>query len=171
MKTELPNDDSGVNIILEYLFTLVVMVILFSMMIMTIGNVMDTTDRIVLKEEFDIIANDIANRISAYSSEVYIINGSGTDDCTFVDDHVVYFDLPELVQGKQYQVSIDYDTDENQGTVKVTYEKNVNVYSTAYFTSKIPVNGTAPFYSQMGRYGIILDKSKSPPEIKVVNNA
>jgi hypothetical protein len=169
MKT-LTRDDSGVNITLEYIFSLMIMVILFSMMVLTIGNIQTNSDRIVLKEEFDIISNDLANRISAFSNEVYLSNQTGTNRQVIVNNNIVYFDLPELVQGKQYNVSITYNDTAipYSGTVRVTYMSNVNVYSTATFYSHIPVNNSS-FYSQQGKYYIFFEKASG--QIKVRNNA
>lgn len=159
-------DDLGVNITLEYIFSLMVMIILFSMMVLTIGNIQTNSDRIVLKEEFDIIANDLANRISAFSNEVDLSEQTSTNRQIIVNSNMVYFDLPELVQGKQYDVSITYDPSLHTGTVKVTYMSNVNIYSTAMFYSPIPVDERS-FYSQQGRYGIFYESGK----IVVRNNA
>jgi hypothetical protein len=167
MKT-ITRDDSGVNITLEYMFSLMVMVILFSMMVLIIGNIQTNSDRIVLKEEFDIISNDVANRISAFSNEVYLSEQTGTNRQVIVDDNMIYFDLPELVQGKQYNVSIIYDPSLNTGTVKVTYMSNVNIFSTASFYSHIAVKNSS-FYSQQGKYNIYFNKSSG--EIEVRNNA
>jgi hypothetical protein len=149
------------------------MVIIFSLMIMFIGDIMSSSDRIVLKEEFDIIANDIANRMSAYSSEVYLVNSQteGAYDSTIVNEGIIYFDLPELVKGKQYRVDVSYN--DHMGTIKVTYTANSNVYSTAKFWSDISVEPTT-FYSQQGDYKLYLDttapNSPSNPLIKVGNN-
>jgi hypothetical protein len=161
-------NDNGVNILLEYLFSLMVMVILFSLMIMTIGNVMNNTDRIVLKEEFDIVANDLANRITAFSDEITLTKQTaGINSTTTVDSHTVYFDLPELVSGKQYVVDVSYNNTLKSGTVTVTYASNINIYSIATFNTTIPVN-SCHFYSQQGKYGIYYLSNNT---IDVGNNA
>jgi hypothetical protein len=164
----LENDD-GVNILLEYLFSLTVMVILFSLMVMTIGSIMNNTDRIVLKEEFDIVSNDLSNRITAFSDEILMTQQTGMNVSSTVDDHTAYFDLPELVSGKQYVVEITYDDSLKAGKVKVTYEGNTNVYSIATFNSTVKVKNGVKFYSQQGKYGLYYYPANNT--IDVGNNA
>jgi hypothetical protein len=110
----------------------------------------------------------VANRISAFSNEVYLSEQTGINRQVIVDNNMIYFDLPELVQGKQYNVSIIYDPSLNTGTVKVTYMSNVNIFSTAAFYSHIPVKNSS-FYSQQGKYNIYFKKPSG--EIEVRNNA
>lgn len=157
-------DDSGVNILLEYLFTLIVMVMLFSIMVLTINNVMDISDRIVLKEEFDIISNDVANRISAFSSEIYLNNKMNMNSTTLVDNQRAYFELPELVRGKQYKVDVTYDNSLRYGKVVVSYASNSNIYSSTTFTTMLPVSNTS-FYSQQNRYDLYYDRMNNKIEI------
>lgn len=158
-KDELWKDDSGVNILLEFLFSLIMVVILFTIMMLVIGNIISSSDRIVLKEEFDIIANDLANRISAFSSEVYLNDHKGSFDSTVVSDKAAYFDLPEPVKGRQYQVDITYDQGSKIGTVKVSYVSDSNVYSIATFPSEIKVEQYS-FNSHQGKYEIYYDNDK-----------
>lgn len=167
MKT-ITRDVSGVNITLEYIFSLMIMVILFTIMVLIIGDIQSNSDRIVLKEEFDIISNDLANRISAFSSELYISDRTETYRQVTVSENVLYFDLPELVNGKQYNAIITYDSDLDIGTIKVVSMDNVNIYSTATFYSQIEVQDSS-FYSQQGKYSLYYDDTDK--EIKVRNNA
>lgn len=156
-------DDSGVNILLEYLFSLIVTVILFTILILLIGNIMDVSDHIALKEEYDIISNDVANRISAYSSEVYLNDQRGVYDSTVVSVESTYFDLPEPMSNKQYQVDVDYTpaagAKPEYWTVKVSSTSDSSIYSTATFTSNIDVRTPVSFNSHQGQYRIYYDRT------------
>jgi len=158
-------DDTGVNIILDYLLTFIITMILFTMMIMIINDVMNISDRIVLKEEFDIISNDIANRVYAFASDVNMSKNMGLNSSVAVLYHTAYFDLPELIQSKQYRVDITYDESTYIGTVVVTYVSNSNVFSTSTFYSLIPVE-EAHFYSQQGRYGIFYNSTLAKIQVR-----
>jgi hypothetical protein len=163
-KAALLKDDSGVNILLEFIFSLVVMVILFTLMLLFISNIISNSDRTILTEEYDIIANDVANRMSAFSSEVYLNDQKGSYDSTVVENHVVYFDLPEPINNKQYQVEISYTN--KMGTVRVSYVSDSTIYSIATFYSYIPVEDNS-FNSHQGRYSIYYKMSDN--KIKVEN--
>jgi hypothetical protein len=121
-------------------------------------NTTDNADRIVLKEECDIIANDVSNRISTFSSEVSLNDKISSNFITDIQGQVAYVDLPTFGQGKQYKVSITYDNIAHSGEVTVSYASNSNVYSIATFNSTKPVK-EGSFYSTTGRYGLYYDGS------------
>jgi hypothetical protein len=144
MVKKILQDENGTNIVLEYIFSLVIASILFTILLMSLQDLTNNTDRVVLKEEFDIISNDIANRITKFSNDV--VNNKYDYASSSITSHEETFDLPELVRGKQYRVNVTYDDSKDLGTIKITYEANVNVYSIATFQSPVFVNTTS-FYS------------------------
>jgi hypothetical protein len=163
MRKAFKKDDSGVSVMVEYLMTLAITMVLFTIFLLFIQNTLDTTDRIALKEEFDIISNDVASRISAFSSENNLAGQSTSISNTVVDEQKVVFSLPQLVNGKQYNIKVDHPTGTNQGTVTVTYVSNSNIYSTATFYSDLNVktNPASSFNSQPGQYSLTYDKASS----------
>lgn len=156
IKDGLLKDDSGVTIILEFIFSLVVMVILFTIMMLVLGNIIENGNHVALKEEYDIIANDVANRVSAFSSEVYLNDQKGTYESTTIGSQVLYFDLPEPVNGKQYQVDVSYDAGKQTGTVRVSAVADSTIYSTATFRS-VKTVAQSSFNSQPERYEMSYD--------------
>lgn len=146
-------DDSGANILLEYIYTLIVTMVLFSIIVLLIANMRSVSDSIALKEELDIVANDVADRLSAFTCNAYMNSQPDVNSTAIIQGQGVYFDLPELVEGKQYNVNITYSDSQKVGTVVVSYVSNTNVYSTATFKAMEPVKNVS-FNSQDGRYGI-----------------
>ena len=67
-------DDSGVSVIIEYIFTTALAVVLFSMLLMNLGSIMSKSDRIVMGEEMDIAASILSNQLSDYSNELQLSN-------------------------------------------------------------------------------------------------
>jgi hypothetical protein len=158
MRKALKKDDTGVSVMVEYLMTLAITMVLFTIFLLLIQNTLDTTDRIALKEEFDIISNDIASRISAFSSENSLAGQGTSISTTTVNEQKVIFSLPQLVNGKQYNIKIEYYGDDS-GKVIVTYVSNSNIYSEATFYSTVEVEPVS-FNSQPGQYSLVYDDSK-----------
>jgi len=154
MRKDFHKDGDGVSVMVEYLMTLAITMVLFTIFLLYIQNTLDTTDRIALKEEFDIISNDVANRISAFSSENELAGESTLISDTVVDKQKVVFSLPQLVNGKQYNIDVDYDSTNKKGIVTVTYVSNSNIFSKATFYSDVEVNDVS-FNSQPGQYSLV----------------
>jgi len=151
---------------LEYIFTLGITVALFAIVVLMIGNMKTNSDNIAIKEELDIVANDVADRLSAFTSNVYINSQPDVNSSAYIYTQGVYFDLPELVEGKQYNVSISYSSTDKTGTVLVSYVTNTYVNSTATFKASVPVTNTT-FNSQPGRYGIYYDNTTGSPVVEM----
>ncbi|MCD1294741.1 hypothetical protein CUJ83_06980 [Methanocella sp. CWC-04] len=139
-------DETGVNVVVEYIFTLIIMSVLLTILLMTLNSVISTSDRLVLKEEFDIISNDFAGRITCVSNEIYMNGYTDEHTNTTATGYGLYFELPKLVKGKQYIVNVTYDAATRSGDVIITYEANSGVTSAASFSSVVPVEETF-FYS------------------------
>jgi hypothetical protein len=132
---------------------LVISLALFTVLLLIMHNTTDNADRIVLKEECDIIANDVSNRISTFSSEVSLNDKISSNFITDIQGQVAYVDLPTFGQGKQYKVDITYNSGTHAGKVIVSYASDSTVYSVATFNSLVPVEA-ASFYSTADRYGL-----------------
>ncbi|BAI60335.1 conserved hypothetical protein [Methanocella paludicola SANAE] len=168
MSRIISKNNEGVNIILEYLLMMVITIIMFSTMVLLLNDIQNRTDRIVLNEEFEIISNDIANRLSTFSSELYLNQHMDDDEKAIIDDQnagrpdqEIYFDLPELVKGKQYNVKIEHISG-NIYTVTVASTSNSDIVSKTTFSNKaqddlISIN-EIEFNSQPGKYMISYDK-------------
>lgn len=165
MARTMHKDDLAANILIEYLLTLAISMALFVILLLIMHNTTDNADRIVMKEECDIIANDIANRISTFSSEVNITDQNGSNSITDIPSQVTYVDLPTLVQGKQYKVAITYDGVAKSGKVLVSYASNSNIYSIATFSSTKTIK-EGSFYSTTGRYGLYYDGTTNKVEMR-----
>ncbi len=156
MSRSLAKDNVGVTALMDYMFMMMITLIIFTIMLLMVQQVLSKSDSIVLKEEFDIISNDVANRLSAFSSEVSLNGQSGDDEKASVGHQAVYFDLPGLVRGKQYNVDVTYDSALKKGTVTVSYVSNSNIMSRATFYSETGISH-CNFNSQAGRYRVYYD--------------
>jgi hypothetical protein len=140
--------------------------LIFAIVVLLIGNMKTNSDSIAIREELDIVANDVADRLSAFTSNVYMNNRSDVNSTAYIHGQGVYFDLPELVEGKQYNVRITCWDNNNTGTVLVSYVSNTYVNSTATFKASVPVENTS-FNSQPGRYGIYYTTSGGSPIVEM----
>ncbi len=139
-------DDSGVSILVEYIFTTAIAAVLFSMLLMNLGSIMTKSDRIVMGEELDIAASILSNQLSDYSNELQLNSYTQLFSLVSTEDSARYFDLPEPYGGKQYIIEVKDDStvypadpDKHRGIIKVTYGLDPTVYSVATFNSPVPV--------------------------------
>ena len=66
------DDDSGASILLEYVLTIIISTLLFTVLLMNLGSIMDKSDQIVMGEEMDIAASIVANQLGDYSNELFL---------------------------------------------------------------------------------------------------
>lgn len=140
-------DDSGVSVLLEYIFTIGIASVLFAILLTSLGSTMYNSDRIVVNEELDIAASIVANQLASYSNELYLnditlqlSDYTSLYTASATQDSARYFDVPRPYGGKQYSINVTDDgTGAQRGIVKVTYLSDASVYSVATFNSPVPV--------------------------------
>lgn len=135
-------DDTGVAILVEYILSIVIMAMFFSIMVLVMNSMITNADSIVVEQELGVVAHDITNRITSFSQTV---SASKYQSDYLKRDVSVYgesIDLPDLVGGKPYTLTTSYDSSSKIGTVKVIYGLNPNINRTVSFTSDIEVDVT-----------------------------
>lgn len=149
-------DDSGANLLIEYMFTIIIAAILFGILLLSLQSIITRSDQIIMGEEQSIAANIVANQLSDYSNELYL-NDLTLQLTNPADYSPLYsadatlasarsFDIPKPYTGKQYSIEVTDDdftycdgTTRHRGVVKVTYVSDPSIYSTATFNSRVPV--------------------------------
>lgn len=156
-------DDRGTNILIEYILTLCILAILFAVLLTTVNTTLRNANTSVVGEQLEIIANDIANRISVFSNEVALSQSTNAHYTTTVSDYTATFELVALTQGDQYYIEITstWDNVNNiwMGKVKVSYVPTPTIYKEITFRSHYEVT-SIPFYNTNGEGEIHFDGTK-----------
>lgn len=148
------NDDTGTSALIEYILSVSITAMLFAILIVLLGNVISSTEQVILDEQLGIIAGDIANRLELASIDVY--NNQYMDNyySNQISGCTVILELPPAVREDHYVIQINYSDVTKTGTVKVTSGSNGNVNRTATFYSDIGVADTTFTYN-LGNKGKI----------------
>lgn len=133
------NDETGTNILIEYMFLIVIMAVLFSYFILVLFSVMNNSDSIIIGQELGVIGNDLANRIAGFSTKVNIYEYDSDQWESDVSAYSENIYLPELVGNKPYSIKITYDQGARTGRILVTYQSNTNINRTVEFRSTVDV--------------------------------
>ncbi|WP_424357862.1 hypothetical protein [Methanocella sp. MCL-LM] len=138
-KIFIKDDDSGVSVLIEYVFLMTITAVMFSIFIMVLYTTFISVDRVVIGNELGIVSNDVASRISGFSNEVYTSQYSDSQYTSDVRGSAEYIELPGLVNGQQYKVSVTYDPATKSGTVNIGYQSEITLSKSASFHSDVSV--------------------------------
>ncbi|WMW26208.1 hypothetical protein RE474_05715 [Methanolobus sediminis] len=137
----LREDDSAVSITVGFILTFSITVIILVTILSSFYSLMNTAEQTVMREEFEIHANDIAVRIATIDTMIGTASHSGSE----VDELKYEISLPERIAGKTYSIEFDNSTkdivfisqDRKETRIKVPYyTENTIVYSTTLQSSK-----------------------------------
>ena len=128
-------DDSGSNVLIEYIFMILIMASFFTIFILLLSNVIGTSNRVVIGQGLSVVSNDLANRIVAFSGKVSIDQYNNSHWVSNISSNTEEIDLPDMVEGKPYLVEVTYEESTMTGAIKVTYEDDRSINSTAHFRS------------------------------------
>lgn len=138
-------EDSGASILIEYIFTITILSVLFTMIILYLGTTMTRSDRIVMSEELDITASIIANQLSHYSNELQLnditLQSPNYAELTYLAATKVSertFIVPRPYGNKQYSIKVE-DLGSGRGRVTVTYLSDETINTVTTFSSPVPV--------------------------------
>ena len=139
LKTYVKDDDSGVSVLVEYIFLMTITAVMFSVFILVLYTTFLSVDRVVIGNELGIVSNDVAGRISGFSNEVYTGQYSNPEYASSVRGSAEYIELPGLVNGQQYQVNVTYDPATKSGFVNINYQSEITLARAASFHSDVSV--------------------------------
>lgn len=159
-------DDRGASILLEYIMSIVITAVLFSVMLVILNSVIFNTDRVITEPQMAIIANDIANQISSFSNEVNFNRYNDSCRNSGMSGYDSTLLLPELAQDKEYVINIHYDNANQAGYVKVSLESNPGVNRTSSFHSDVKV-AESMFYNNLDKGTISYDAATNTIEVTV----
>lgn len=137
----LKKDDSGSSLLMEYIFTIIIAALLFSVLLLTLQSIITRSNQVLMSQETDLAASIVANQLSDYSNDIWLNTyGNGVVSLTEAGAGAKYFNLSKPDSGKQYSVKVAHDPGfSGRGIVTVTYLADPTVYSTYTFNSPIPV--------------------------------
>lgn len=105
MAPNLIEDESGVNMLVEYVLNFAIMLILFTIVLLTYQSLMTQSNNTATEEQLKIVANDVANKITLFdniisSTEAHGVTGTGItslsqtfDTQTQISGHTYYIDV------------------------------------------------------------------------------
>ena len=138
------DDDSGASMLLEYVLTIIISTLLFTVLLMNLGSIMNKSDQIVMGEELDISASIVANQLGDYSNELFLNditlhtnNYDSIYSMAATQNSYRCFNLPRPYSGRQY--SIEVQDLGGRGKVIVTYLSDPTINSVSTFNSSVPV--------------------------------
>jgi hypothetical protein len=133
MRKNLMENDSGVNMIIEYIMTFIIASILFSIvLLMANGLFIDGPQKTVSRVQF----TDIGNDITAKMVDTYLIAPQNGYISTT-------FDMPLTVAGKSYMANVRTSANsEDKEVIVYSLENGVSITTTLNgVNSTIPVSG------------------------------
>lgn len=151
-------DDSGTTVLLEYVFLMTITAILFSVFILVLYTIFVDVDQVVIGDELSIVANDVANRISGFSGDVYVNQYGDPYVGSSIPGSGEMIELPGLVNGQNYKISVNYDAASKSGNVTIHYQSEITLNETAGFHSDIPVTPVS-VYSPSQQLKMYYDKA------------
>lgn len=135
-------DDSGSNLMIEYILTIAIAALLFSVLLSCFQSIITKSDQIIMSEEMDIVGSIIANQLTDYSNQLRLNDYTGIYSQANSMSSNRYFDVPKPYSGKQYQIQVSdqvINVNEHMGRVKIIYVSNPNIYSIYTFNSPYEV--------------------------------
>lgn len=137
-------DETGASLLIEYILTIVIAAILFTLLLLNLQAIMTKSDRIVMGEEMDIAASIIANQISDYSNELMLNEYTGDFAAAGYPDVPAItisrgFKVPKPYGERQYIVEVTPDPTGDRGKVKVMYGSDPDLYTIVTYNSQYPI--------------------------------
>lgn len=131
MRKNMMENDSGVNLIVEYILTFIIASILFSIvLLMSNGLFIEGPQKTVSRMQFTDIGNDITTKMV----DTYLI----APQKGFV---YTTFDIPSTVAGKSYMARVSSNSEDKEVTV-YSLDNGVSITTTLNgVNSTIPVSG------------------------------
>lgn len=153
-------DDAGTSVMVEYILSIVIMSIFFSMVVLLMNSMINNADRIVKDQELGVVAYDISNRVSSFSQTLSANQYLSDYQTSTVSAYSEVIDLPDLVGGKPYTLTTSSSYDSGWiGTIKVSDSQNPHVNRSVSFASAYEVEA-ATFSSNSANLKIYYSSGK-----------
>lgn len=100
-------DDTGVNVLLEYIINFGVLLVLLTLVWLMYQTIITESNNTIAHEEYRVFANDIANRIVLFDSIAKSTTEmGGSDSFSSPNSLVLYFDTPPELADMAYTIDI-----------------------------------------------------------------
>lgn len=142
----LRDDDSAVSITVGFILTFSITVIILVTILSSFYSLMDTAEQTVMRDEFEIHANDIAVRIATIDTMIGTATNSGSD----VGELEYELSLPDRIAGKAYSIEFDNSTED---IVFISQDRDETRVKVPYYTENTVLFSTT-LYSSKGKYAI-----------------
>jgi hypothetical protein len=135
MGRKIIKDESGVNVIIEYLMSFAIIMVLFTIVILMYQSSMARSNTVAMNEELKIYAGDIANRIVTFDRMVNTTEARGGTIGGFEND----FDTPTQITGMTYSIILTDNSVQLQ-----PLDRNIMPVSISFKTSHKVTPTTVP---------------------------
>ncbi|WP_340820203.1 hypothetical protein [Methanolobus sp. WCC4] len=149
----LKEDDSAVSITVGFILTFSITVIILVTILSSFYSLMNTAEQTVMRDEFEIHANDIAVRIATIDTMVGTATSSGSD----IGELEYELSLPERIAGKPYSIGFDNST---KDIVFVSQGRDETMVKVPYYTENTVLFSTT-LQSPKGEYTIQYDSGNN----------
>ncbi len=103
MRRKLMEDESGVNVLVEYIINFGVLLVLLTIVLVLYQSIITGSSNAIAHEEYRIFANDLANRIVLFDRMIDSTCSLGGS----IDDLELAFDAPAEIAGMAYTIDLD----------------------------------------------------------------
>jgi hypothetical protein len=127
MAPKLMEDESGVNILIEYVMNFAIMLILFTIVLLTYQSLMTQSNNATTEEQLKIVANDVAYKITLFDSIITSTETHGATGTAF-NSLSQTFDTQTQISGQTYYINVHnnyvvvHTADTNIIPVKVNFK-------------------------------------------------
>ena len=155
MGRKIIEDESGVNVIIEYLMSFAIIMVLFTIVILMYQSTMARSNTVAMNEELKIYAGDIANRIIAFDRMVNTTEARSGTISGFEND----FDTPTQIAGMTYSIILT-----NNNVQLQPLDRNIMSVNISFNTSHKVTPTTVP--SSALNHIISFNKTTDQIEVK-----
>jgi hypothetical protein len=147
MKRDLLNDENAVSISIGFILTFGITVIAFILILNSFYSMMGQAEQTVMREEFEILGNDIAVQLTKIDTIVDITGNAGSNTQEIRYD----LSIPDKVAGQYYSIEF---SNQSREIIFSSHERSETMVKIPYATRTVDVASTT-IYSAAGSHYLL----------------
>ncbi|TFH44435.1 MAG: hypothetical protein E4G94_03860 [ANME-2 cluster archaeon] len=157
MKRDLLNDENSVSISIGFILTFGITVIAFIMIMNSFYSMMGQAEHTVMREEFEILGNDISVQLTNVDTIVGNTSNAGSNTQEIRYD----LSLPDKVAGQYYSIGF---SNQSREIIFCSHEKSETTVKIPYATRTVDVASTT-IYSAAGSHYLLYSPATNIIEV------
>lgn len=142
-------DDTGVNVLLEYIINFGVLLVLLTLVWLMYQTIITESNNTIAHEEYRVFANDIANRIVLFDSMAKSTAEQGGPDSFSQPDSklVLMFDTPPELADMAYTINITGNSVTVSSADRYSVTPITATFNTTYHVKPTTIPGSSAVHS------------------------